>query len=365
MRLVFFIACFITSIVSFAQKTADTINVRTNNSMGIGAGLHYGFIFAHTKEVENTDGSKPYGIEVDFFKQLIKNPAWDECRCYPRTGLVLSYFDFDSRILGKGINAGWYVEPFFSVKHRLNISMKGVAGVSYLNKPYNTKTNPENNSYSTRVSFYLAMGLGLNFKINSTLSTKLSAYYNHSSNGAVKEPNKGINWPATTLHVYYTLRRAEFPEVKKKKLAEYRKLPVRKEAYMFASQRLLRNENTHYFITGAGFNSGKQISGMNALTAGVEAVADYTVRKRLERDGGNENNFLQAGINLGHEFLMGKFTFSQQLGIYILEPSGYFDDVYQRYGLTYFLNKHLGAGISLKAHRQVAAFLDGRVLYRF
>ncbi|HKR06437.1 MAG TPA: acyloxyacyl hydrolase [Bacteroidia bacterium] len=366
MRTVFITALILNLNFSSAQQLLNDTSSRYNDIYSLGAGVHYGFIFAHVKEVENTKGSLPWGIEIDLSRQLINNPVWDECRCYPRTGLVVSYFDLDNSVLGKSINAAWYVEPFLSVHHRINLSMKGAAGLSYLTNPYNEISNPGNMSYSTHLSFYLAMGLGLNLELNDHFSAKLSAYYNHSSNGAVKEPNKGINLPVSTLHIYYALNPSLFPERQKNHGSGYRKKPVRKEVLLLATQRsLLYNENVHYLIIGAGFNASKQLSGMHALSLGIEGIADYSVRKRLQQDNKSEKSFFQAGILIGHEFLMGKFIFSQQLGVYVFKQIPYYDDVYQRYGLTYFFHKSFGAGISLKAHRHVANFLDGRIVYRF
>lgn len=331
-----------------------------------GLGFHYGFIFAHNKLVQNTKGSNPRGIEADLSRRLINNKSWNDCRCYPRNGLVISYFDFDTRVLGKAISAGAYIEPFFFPHHRINLSLKGVAGLSYLTNPYHKTRNPDNNSYSTHLSAYLALGIGFNVIINHHLSAKLSGFYNHNSNGAIKEPNSGINWPAATVHVYYAFNPVPLPVLKKSPFSFYWKKPVRTEIYLLATQRFISKEaQAHYIIIGVGFKTGKQISGINAIHAGVEVVADYAVRKQLEQEHTENGSYIQPGILIGHEFLMGKFTFSQQLGIYVVNRVPFYDPVYQRYGLNYQLSNHWALGIHVKAHRQIAAFLDGRITFTF
>ena len=349
-----------------AQESSETGTSGPRFIRYAGVGLHSGFIFAHNKLVQNTKGSFPWGVEADLSRQILKSPVWDECRCFPRSGLVLSYFDFGNVTLGRSFSAGIYIEPFLSVRHRVNICLKGVAGASYLSHPFDETSNPDNNSYSTYLSVYLAFGLGASVKVSEHTSVKLSAFYNHHSNGAVKEPNSGINWPAVNLHVYYALNPVPFPEKKKTPAREFLKKPWRKEIVLLASQRYTGKDNkSYYFIAGAGLNIGKQVSGMNALTAGFEAVADYSLHKRLEQDGRQGKSFIQAGILAGHEFLMGRFTFSQQLGVYVFNETPYFDAVYQRYGLTLAVSRHLGLGLNAKVHRHVAAFLDGRVVWRW
>ena len=132
--------------VSFSQSS-ESQSIQKPLFFTIGAGMHYGLVFAHSKAVQNTKDSKPRGIEIDLSKRLINNTAWDECRCYPRAGLVVSYFDLNNKILGNAFNAGAYIEPFFFPHHRINLTLKGVAGVSYLTNPYDAVKNPENNSY--------------------------------------------------------------------------------------------------------------------------------------------------------------------------------------------------------------------------
>lgn len=344
---------------AFGQHTVAGDTIKPRDIYAAGIGIHYGFVFAHSKAVKNTEGARPWAIETDISRQLLSNKAWAACRCFPRTGLVISYFNFDSKILGHSINAAWYVEPFISTMHRINLSMKGAAGVSYLTNPYHAEKNPGNMSYSTRFASYLALGLGANVKVTEHITVKISAYYNHISNGGIKEPNKGINWPAATAHVLYIINPAALPVTERKSSAEYKLQPLRKDLWMLASKK------GHYFILGGGGGISRQISGMNALTLGAEIIADYPMRERMKQDSLYGKSYILAGLLAGHEFLMGKFIFSQQMAVYLTHRGPYYDLLYQRYGLSYAVTKNIYIGINLKAHRQVANFFDGRIIYSF
>ncbi len=344
---------------SFAQQlnTADSVNYHDIYSVGIGA--HYGFIFAHSKDVQNTKGAHPWAVELDINRQIVRNESWKECRCYPRTGLVLSYFNLNNEVLGQSFNAAWYIEPFLSTSHRFNLSMKGAAGLSYLTNPYDAETNPENMSYSMHINAYLALGLGGNFKIGRNLSAKISAYYNHISNGGLKDPNKGINWPAATVQIFYVINPAKLPDKNSVAKKDYTNAPLRKDVIAYLTQKDV------YFIGGAGITVSRQLSGMNAITLGSELTLDYNLKHKMEADSLYGKSYLLAGFMAGHEFLMGRFNFSQLLGIYLFNQSGYYTLLYQRYGLTYSITKNWAAGINLKAHGNEANFLDGRLIYSF
>ena len=98
------------------------------------------------------------------------------------------------------------------------------------------------------------------------------------------------------------------------------------------------------------------------LTLGAEAYGDKSLRMQIKRDS-IDASAIRAGLLFGHEFLLGKFIFAQRIGIYVFDQTPYYDRLYHRWGIHYFLNKHFGVGIQIKAHRQVADFVDLRLTY--
>lgn len=99
---------------------------------------------------------------------------------------------------------------------------------------------------------------------------------------------------------------------------------------------------------------------MNVISAGGEWVADGTLRERLQHEN-NSASHHRAAFLVGHNLLIGRFSFSQYLGIYVYAPYPAKDPVYQRWGLSFQLNEKVFAGLNLKAHRHVADLLDFRV----
>ena len=115
-------------------------------------------------------------------------------------------------------------------------------------------------------------------------------------------------------------------------------------------------------LVGLSFLGSKQVGSINALTLGTEIFTDQTTRRALKLDS-LEGSPIRAGIFFGHEFLLGKFLFSQRIGIYVFDQSPYFDPLYHRWGIQYQSRKHWGISFNLLAHKQVADFVDVRVTY--
>ena len=96
------------------------------------------------------------------------------------------------------------------------------------------------------------------------------------------------------------------------------------------------------------------------LTLGAEVFYDEALRMQLRRDSIHASA-LKVGLIFGHEFILGKFLFSQRIGVYVFDQTPYYDQIYHRWGIDYMINKHWGIGVNLLAHRQVADFIDLRI----
>ena len=118
-------------------------------------------------------------------------------------------------------------------------------------------------------------------------------------------------------------------------------------------------ENLFLFSPGLEVKWSRQFARLNAYTLGGELMYDNGTGYVLEQEGDSASP-VKSGLAIGHEFLLGKFLFSQQFGIYLSNPNPEHPGVYQRYGLVYRLSRRFSFGINMKVHGHVANFLDVR-----
>lgn len=348
-----------------AMAQEDTLapgSGKLKNVFSIGVGLQHGFIFAHSPAVENTKGANPTGLELTLGWQRNDAAIWNLCNCFPRKGLMLTFYDYDTRILGKGFTGAYFLEPTYRLNNTIFFSFRAGAGLSYLTAPYRPVHNPTNQSYSTHLSGYLLVGTGLWFRLNDRWWLNSSINYQHESNGGLKEPNKGINWPTAGVAVSYQPHPRPYFRGIRKRDKFWKELPIRWDAGVFGiAKRVLdeQGKSRRLPVIGISFQGSKQVGRISALTASVEVFTDRALRFRLKQDS-IDASATRAGLLLGHEFLLGKFIFSQRFGIYVFNPTNYFEDVYHRWGIHYRINRHLGTGFNLQAHRHIADFIDLR-----
>ena len=354
------------TVNSFAQDN-DSLSrsKKVANIFSIGLGIQHGFIFAHSRAVQNTKGANPTGIELSFGWQRNDTVTWDLCNCFPKKGLLLFYYDYDVRILGKSFGAAYFLEPVYKVGSKTFFSFRGIAGLAYLTNPFDSIHNSTNQSYSSAIGGYLLLGIGLSYMVNTRWWLNTTINYQHISNGGLRQPNKGINWPTAGISVIYQKNPRPYYKAPRSKEKFWKDYPLRWDIGVFGIAKRGTDENGNSYrmpLIGGTIQAGKQVGRINMLTFGAELYGDRSLSMQLKRDSINASD-LRAGLLIGHEFLLGKFSFSQRLGVYIFNQTPYYDQIYHRWGIHYFMNKHLGIGMQLKAHKHVADFVDLRITY--
>lgn len=357
----FFLFIFLGPWVFWAQPDTTMLG-RKPFIFGISA--DYGFLLKHSESLQQIDNAYPFGIRLDASKLLLTRKSWEFCNCFPRVGVSLAYWNWDNaEVLGNAIVPLAYLEPYFLTQKKINLFVRMGLGGALLNNPFDPVTNPRNQSYSTRLAFSIVLGAGLNYRLNEKLNLRLAAKYSHISNGGVSSPNKGLNFPTISLGLNNSLEPITYPNLPK---ISKREPPQDKNRWSLVHFSGLSNATVgardRFYVFGFSGNFSRWIGGRSALTAGTEWIVDFSRREQIKLEDADAW-FSQAGLLVGHEFWLGRITFSQQLGIYYFNQYRTTDDVYQRWGLTYKLNKKLFVGFNLKAHRHVADFFDLRIGY--
>jgi len=244
------------------------------------------------------------------------------------------------------------------------LSFRAIVGTAYATNPFDSFHNPSNHAYSTGLNAYLVVGTGLWFRLSDHWWGNGTLSFQHFSNGGLRLPNAGIDWPTVGIILSYQKNPAPYYSVKRKKENHWKENSIRWGATIFGNQAKIKNEDGNerfYPIAGIGFQGSKQVGSLNALNFGAEIFTDPGHAKEFKKDSVSVSP-IRAGMLFGHEFLLGKFTFSQRLGLYFINQMPY-NRLYQRWGLNYQINNHWSIGTSLLSHRQVANFFDIRASY--
>lgn len=331
----------------------------------VGAKWHRGFIIAHSRELIDVSRSNPFGFELNAHWLMVDEKSVRQTGLIAKRGIAAYYFNFDNpKVLGHCVAVVPYVEPLVRPWGRFYGSFQLGLGAVYLSKVYDEESNPTNLFFSLPVSFWAMVNADVYYKINKKWQASCGFNYNHISNGGMKSPNKGMNFPTFNLGLQYAFQASSIRRPAKNN--DWKK-QSRNFSYLLLGASVKNVPAGPAYPTiepsllmGAQWMYGRRVGRLSGLSAGIEMVLDGYDRKLLDRLGDPTSTW-KGGILLGHELLVGRVRFTIHLGPYFYNPSRTTDALYQRYGLFYRFGKHVLVGSTLKAHRHVADVFDLRI----
>jgi hypothetical protein len=337
--------------------------------------LHYGSIYAHSIDIKNTAGARPGGFSFEITNRAVDTATWNRYGCYPTSGIMLSYLDLNTRVLGSSYTAAYIFEPTFRLNNKMDLFIKARIGLSYLTNPHDSIKNPTNNTYSTNVNFFTAAGCGINCKLTSHYSAVFAANFFHNSNGGFKQPNRGLNYPNVSVGIRYSVESNITPKFRRYKDTAWKTDKWNYDAFIYYSPKegyTSEWQRERKYVLGTGFQGSYRVTGINAITVSAEIYHDDAMASIKKNLGDNSSNVF-AGAMIGNEFIFRKIFFSQQLGFYLYKNTASYTDIYKqpfglvyhRWGLRYRLQQHWYIGFNFLVHGHVADFIDGRLIYRF
>ncbi len=201
----------------------------------------------------------------------------------------------------------------------------------------------------------------MHYKLTDKINLFANATYSHFSNGDTKNPNYGLNFPNFGAGLDYRLSTKEKPMGK----LYFYKERWRYDFSLFGSNKShTQFKFDRFWVYGADITASYRSGRIHAFSAGVEAFQDLSNKRYLDSRFFYKNyDSRMVGVLAGHEFVLNRFIFSQQLGFYLFKDNPEFSRIYQRWGISYKLNREFRLGLNLNASLQKAYIFDLRLSY--
>lgn len=334
----------------------------------VGFQSQYGFIIPHSEKIEAVSGTNPAGFAMEYNRLNRSYKSWKVFNAFRISGFQAAYFSFrNPEILGSAFMITTFAEPILAHGSTYLFSVRAGAGLSYHTKLYDSIENPSNKFFSTRIAFPLYAGLRFNYRVSESTFFNLSAVYNHISNGGIRHPNIGMNFP--TLAAGFQYFPSHIPFLHRDYSSDLKVKP----GLSFIVQALWGYrvvDKTEIFpekgahVLGVHIRATKQLKTYYALNAGTELITDGAIKEIIRRNGTGTDN-KRLALTAGHDFLFGNAVFTQYFGFYIYSPYKARNSVYQKYELAYKVQPDFSFGVYLKAHAHVAELMGLNVNYLF
>jgi len=313
----------------------------------------------------------PSGVVFSVNRKTFGNKKWQRLYNSPDYGVSFIYQNMDNQFLGE--NFSLYAHYNFYFFKRILMLRLG-QGLAYTTKPYDEDNNFRNIAYGSHImSSTFAM---LNLKRENLiggLGIQLGLGIIHYSNANFKAPNKSTNTLVFNAGFNYVLDR-KFPEYVMKQKGEVRGTDP------FGYGLVLRSGINESDVVGSGqlpfytlaVFADKRFNKKSAVQLGTELFFSKTLERFIDfrstgdfEDGTTgDEDAKRVGVFLGHELRINKVSILTQLGYYVYYPYDFEGQVYNRFGIRYYMNKNIFGSVTVRSHAAKAEAVEFSIGYR-
>ncbi|WP_317170946.1 acyloxyacyl hydrolase [Sphingobacterium micropteri] len=289
----------------------------------------------------------------------------------PIYGIGFYSSTFNTDIIGSPYAIyGFMQSPFGNLrKKRWSFDYRIGLGISGNFTPYDAETNPLNVVIGAKNNVFIDFGIRSQYKINPNWRVGLGLAYHHFSNGALRLPNKGVNLiPLTASITYQPNGETVIPD--KSKIAPYSDKILYHINYGIGWKQLDINKDERFLKTTLGVYASKHVAHKWRMGAGLDLF--YSSSGNYDEIAGDDSGKLSAKLSGGPSFylvhvLNRNLVLNGNVGYYIHKRyfNGEINHVFLRAGARYYVYKDINAGISIKAHKGKADFIEWTVGYTF
>jgi hypothetical protein len=338
--------------------------------------VYYGWTLDH--HIEMTPFKRHYpAFEFSVVKATHGRNRWEYMYNYPLIGFSYWYSDLgQTRALG----SAHAIFPFINFpllgKKGFNLYFRLGVGLGYLTRKYDRYDNFENlaigSHFNGAVNFLLEARTRLGKRFMASGGVSLV----HFSNGAIKQPNYGINMPGVNLALSYRVNR-ESPYLRKKLLPElypfefdgkrFLQLDV-SSAFGMKDLRATLGGGNRYLVAEIFGNLLWPVSYKSRFGFGVDISYDGSDEKMLAIRGvvpEYQISLVKTGLTAGYELAFSRMAIMLNLGSVVTgidKRDGY---VYEKLALRIGITEELFGSLNLKAYYGKADYITFGLGYRF
>ncbi|WP_296622453.1 acyloxyacyl hydrolase [Marivirga sp.] len=329
-----------------------------------------GFILKHNEHVGHLANSNPSGIELSLQQKLNGKREWENIYKKPLVSYGLSYYNLQNPKLGHLVVASAAMDLPIKRTENTALYFRIGTGLVYSTNPYDRETNNQNNMVTSTITYLLQTRFTYEIKLNEQISLTPNLNITHSSNGAQRAPNRGINIITANLGMSYKIKSQEDKEFRD--ITPLDKTPY--QVYLMVSggrnTRTLQVREPLPFFNLLLYGQ-KYVNPKSDWGVGIEYFHSYSLKEQIATnwfriyDEEEIADFKRLGLLIGHELKFGKLGFITQMGVYVYNPSKSNMPVYQRFGLRYQFHNNIIAQVALKTHAATAEQAEIGIGWRF
>ncbi len=315
-----------------------------------------GKISAHHEEMKPMCDKPFFAGELRLGMQTTGSEAWHQLFKYPYMGIGFYASEFQKSEIGHPMALFGFMELPAYRSRNLTISTNWSAGVSFNINKFDSVRNPSNLAIGSRINAYIEFGLYCKYKASERVELGTGLTFQHFSNGAIKQPNWGMNMLAVNLVASY---------LPTNKRSCYRTMPIPEitKRYefnlMYAGGIRDDQKGGHYYNSTLSAALSRRMNLKRTLGLGIDVFYnEYLKEDYNEPDNVPTRKLISYAVFANSDMVAGRIRINIGLGTYAVRSKDYTLPIYERAGLRYYITRQLFANVSIKAHAAKAEFIE-------
>lgn len=310
-------------------------------------------------------------LDIAILKQTTGTQDWEQRRHYPVWGVGASYtrYGIDS-IYGSAFGIYPFLQTYLIRGKRLEWTLRGGMGIGYVTRHYTRAPEWDtlNNAIGSAVNNFTLITTDLRYRIDRHWSIQAGLNFSHLSNGAMKQPNLGVNMYGGHIGIRYWPG-GDRPELTDRERPRLRNRVLAQARLGIAFNESGTTDGPIYKTYLASAYVSRRYKSRNKVFIGLDYSYHgniYAFQRNNEINGGTERaNSWKSAVFLGHEWLFGRMGLTAQIGVYLKEAVLRTDPYYEKLGYNYYIIraergplKELCLSFQLKTHKAIAELVE-------
>lgn len=327
--------------------------------------------------VPHSDYTKPLkanvnGVQIDALwklrlDQVSEISSRSNVSYTPKIGASIIFLNNGLAVTGYQLGTGITLGAEISTKHEWLLNWYLTHGLSYVSEKYDTFTKPINFAIGSNINFLAQLKVEAQYNLLPNFSIGIGANLTHVSNANFAKPNVGLNSIHANIGIVYfpneiyNTERSSFYLHKKRYYTSPFSIGMR---YAIREHTIEYPTSLSAVVTDIQYRIQK--SANHIWDVGFDLFSDDNYK--FDKYGkSNDIVYLdqwELGLKFGHQYVFGRVGLRTDLGIYLFRPIiSEKPAFYNCIGIDYRLNQNWVARTRLKAHLNVADYMECGLSY--
>lgn len=336
------------------------LHAQIATSANIAAQLHYGFLIAHRPTIAHMQEEHSKGFELSFVLNTKGNRPWHALYGFPEIGISYIMVSTGSKEhMGNAHALYPYINFGIIKKTKYKLSWRLGYGFGYVEKIFSEHYNYKNNAIGSHLNASVNVRVKQDISLNSKCKLTTDIGISHWSNGSVRTPNLGINIATASVGLLYKLGSIKQDSIARTYTKNNRGVSLLvggfpKEVYPAGNRRFFAG------TFNCSYEFGKKLKHKWAI--GIDYMYDNSLAYRLS----NKNPELRAmqansraGMHAAYIQRFDKMEIWLQQGYYLYNKMDEDSkNLFQVYGLRYYVHRNWLVAVNLKTHFAKADYIE-------